>query len=162
MKRIAGAMSTSSGDVLAFVFALVAASASFAGDDPTAYAFPRLVSTLMLIFCGVNLIRRSLAGFAGEPALTMRLAGKIAPGVAVIVVYVLFAQDAGFYLSAIPGVLRVVLPVQRPPAPVVHRHRDRLRRRCPVSDVLRGAEGAGAEGVLPVTVFHPTERRGIS
>lgn len=101
MKRIAGAMSTSSGDVLAFVFALVAASASFAGDDPTAYAFPRLVSTLMLIFCGVNLIRRSLAGFAGEPVLTMRLAGKIAPGVAVIVVYVLLAQDAGFYLSAI-------------------------------------------------------------
>ena len=101
MKRIAGAMSTSSGDVLAFVFALVAASASFAGDDPTAYAFPRLVSTLMLIFCGANLIRRALAGFAGEPALTMRLARKIAPGGAVIVVYVLFAQDVGFYLSAI-------------------------------------------------------------
>ena len=31
----------------------------------------------------------------------MRLARKIAPGGAVIVVYVLFAQDVGFYLSAI-------------------------------------------------------------
>ena len=101
MKRIAGVMSTSSGDVLAFVFALVAASASFAGDDPAAYAFPQLISALMLMFCGANLIRRSLARFAGEPVLTMQLAGKIAPGGAVIVVYVLFAEDIGFYLSAI-------------------------------------------------------------
>lgn len=100
-RRIAAVMSTSGGDVLAFLFALVAASASFAGDDPAAYAFPQLVSALMLIFCGANLIRRSLAGFAGEPVLTMRLAGKIAPGGAVIVVYVLLAQDVGFYLSAV-------------------------------------------------------------
>lgn len=99
-RRIAAVMSTSGGDVLAFLFALVAASASFAGDDPAAYAFPQLVSALMLIFCGANLIRRSLAGFAGEPVLTMRLARKIAPGGAVIVVYVLLAQDVGFYLSA--------------------------------------------------------------
>lgn len=101
IKRIAGAMSASGGDVFAFCFALVAASASFAGDDPAAYAFPQLVSALMLIFCGANLVRRALAGFAGEPVLTMQLIRKIAPGGAVIVVYVLFAQDVGFYLSAI-------------------------------------------------------------
>ena len=99
-KRIAGVMSVASGEVLVFVFALVAAYASFAGDDPAAYAFPRLVSVLMLIFCGANLIRRSLSGFAGKPVLTMRLARKIAPGGAVIVVYLLLAQTAGFYLSA--------------------------------------------------------------
>lgn len=100
-KRMAGALSASGGDVLAFAFALVATVASFAGDDPAAYAFPRLVAVLMLVFCSVNLVRRAMAGFSGEPALTWALTRKIAPGVAVFAVYLLVAQELGFYLAAL-------------------------------------------------------------
>lgn len=100
-KRMAGALGASGGDLLAFAFALVATFASFAGDDPAAYAFPRLVAVLMLVFCGANLARRAVAGFGGEPALTWTLIRKIAPGVAVFVVYLLVAQDLGFYLAAL-------------------------------------------------------------
>ena len=99
--RMAGVLGASSGDLLVFAFALAAAIASFGGDDPAAYAFPQLVSALMLIFCGVNLARTAMAGFAGAPALTVALIRKIAPGVAVLVVYLLLAQDLGFYLSAL-------------------------------------------------------------
>ena len=99
--RVVCALGASGGDVLAFVFALVATLASYAGDDPAAYTFPRLVSSLTLVFCSVNLARRALAGFAGEPALTWNLLRKIAPGVAVFAAYLLVAQNLGFYLSAL-------------------------------------------------------------
>ena len=101
MNRMAGALSASGGDLLAFAFALVATVASFAGDDPAAYAFPRLVAVLMLVFCSVNLVRRAMAGFSGEPALTRALIRKIAPGIAVFAVYLLVAQELGFYLAAL-------------------------------------------------------------
>ena len=100
-KRMAGALGASGGDLLAFAFALVATLASFAGDDPAAYVFPRLVAVLMLVFCSVNLVRRAMAGFSGEPPLTWTLIRKIAPGIAVFVVYLLVAQDLGFYLAAL-------------------------------------------------------------
>lgn len=100
-KRVISVLGASGGDVLAFAFALVATVASFAGDDPAAYAFPRLVAALMLVFCGVNLTRCAMAGFSGEPALTWALIRKIAPGVAVFVAYLLVAQDLGFYLAAL-------------------------------------------------------------
>ena len=54
----------------------------------------------MLIFCGLNFVYRVMANFAGEPKLTLPLINKIAPGVAVIVAYLLLAEDVGFYLSA--------------------------------------------------------------
>ena len=100
-KRAISVLGASGGDVLAFAFALVAPVASFAGDDPAAYAFPRLVAALMLVFCGVNLARCAIAGFSGEPALTWALIRKIAPGVAVFLAYLLVAQDLGFYLAAL-------------------------------------------------------------
>ena len=100
-KRVISALGASGGDLLAFAFALVATVASFAGDDPAAYAFPRLVAVLMLVFCSVNLARRAMAGFGGEPALTWTLIRKIAPGIAVFVVYLLVAEDLGFYLAAL-------------------------------------------------------------
>ena len=99
--RVISALGASGGDLLAFAIALVAAAASFAGDDPAAYAFPRLVAVLMLVFCSVNLVRCAMAGFGGEPALTWPLIRKIAPGVAVFVAYLLVAQDLGFYLAAL-------------------------------------------------------------
>ncbi len=98
--RLSCALGASGGDVLAFVFALVATAASFAGDEPAAYTFPRLVAILMLVFCGINLARRAMEGFAGEPVLTWTLIRKITPGIAVFVVYLLVAQDLGFYLAA--------------------------------------------------------------
>ena len=100
-KRLVSAFAAAGGDLLVFAFALVATTASFAGDDPAAFAFPRLVSTLMLVFCGVNLVRRAMEGAAGEPALTWALIRKIAPGAAVFGVYLLVAEDLGFYLSAL-------------------------------------------------------------
>ena len=101
MHRMACALGAAGGDLAAFALALAAALASFAGDDPAAYAFPRLVSALMLVFCTLNLARRAMAGFGGEPALTWELLRKIAPGAAVFVAYLLVAQDLGFYLSAL-------------------------------------------------------------
>lgn len=100
MHRLLCVLATSGGDIFALLFALVAVYASFAAGEPEAYVFPRLASTLMLIFCGANLIRRAAADSAKKAALTPRLLQKIAPGAIVIALYLLLAEDLGFYLSA--------------------------------------------------------------
>ena len=102
MNRVAFALGTAGGDFLVFALALAATLASFVDvDDAAAYTFPRLVSVLMLAFSSVNLLRRATSGFSGEPALTGALVRQIAPGVAVVVTYLLIARILGFYLSAI-------------------------------------------------------------
>lgn len=98
--RILSVLASSGGDFFALLFALLTVYASFSAGEPEAYVFPRLVSVLMLIFCGLNFVYRVMANFAGEPKLTLPLINKIAPGVAVIVAYLLLAEDVGFYLSA--------------------------------------------------------------
>jgi hypothetical protein len=99
--RLVAKLGTSGGDLLVFAFALIATLASFWNEDPAAYAFPRLVCVLMLALSSVNLVRRAMAGFSGEPAITWALARKIAPGIAVCIVYLLAARALGFYLSAL-------------------------------------------------------------
>ena len=99
--RVVSALGATGGDLFAFAFALVATIASFAGEDPAAYAFPRLLAVLMLVFSGANLVRCAIARFSGESVLTFELARKIAPGVAVFAAYLLVARDLGFYLAAL-------------------------------------------------------------
>ena len=94
--RILSVLASSGGDFFALLFALLTVYASFSAGEPEAYVFPRLVSVLMLIFCGLNFVYRVMANFAGEPKLTLPLINKIAPGVAVIVAYLLLAEDVGF------------------------------------------------------------------
>ncbi len=120
MHRAVRALGAAGGDLAAFAFALVATVASHAGDDPAAYAFPRLVSVLMLVFCAVNLVRRAISGFAGEPALTWALIRKVAPGVIVFVNYLVVAEDLGFYLSALLAFFAVsfLYSAHRRPVPI--------------------------------------------
>ena len=98
--RIFNVLASSGGDFFVLFFALLTVYASFSAGEPEAYIFPRLVSVLMLLFCGLNFVRRVMVRFAGEPRLTLSLIKKIAPGVVVIAAYLLLAEDVGFYLSA--------------------------------------------------------------
>ncbi|MDM5147005.1 tripartite tricarboxylate transporter TctB family protein [Candidatus Persebacteraceae bacterium Df01] len=93
-------LAAASGDVAALLFALMAVWASFTADEPEAYVFPQLISILMLVFCGINFVRRAVTQFAGKPPLDAVLLKKIAPGAAVICVYILTAETVGFYLAA--------------------------------------------------------------
>ena len=88
------------GDTATLVFALVVLWASFAPADPAAYAFPQLIALLLVIFCAVNFLRQTMRGFIGDPPIDGALLRKIAPGVGIIIIYVLFAAQLGFYLSA--------------------------------------------------------------
>ena len=100
INRIIKMMGVAGGDIFALLFALVAAYASFTAKEPEAYVFPQLVAALMVGFCGANFIRCLMVGFAGKPMLTLTLLKKIAPGIAVIAIYLLVAEELGFYLSA--------------------------------------------------------------
>ncbi len=100
LQRILALSAAVGGDFLVLALALVAAYAGFTAEEPTAYVFPRLVAVLMVVFCAINVIRLALNGFAKAPVLTLPLLQKIAPGVALIWIYVLLAEDLGFYASA--------------------------------------------------------------
>ena len=86
--------------MLVFVLALIVAYESFFAEVPTAYAFPRLVSALMVVFCGINVIQLVLQSSSKELVLPFTLLQKVAPGVVIIWVYVLLAEDVGFYVLA--------------------------------------------------------------
>ena len=85
------------GDWLALAFAVLAVAASFRGAPAEAYAFPRLLSILLLIFCAAAALSRAEAASAPLDAATIK---KIAPGLFIVVVYIASAETVGFYASA--------------------------------------------------------------
>ena len=85
------------GDWLALAFAVLAVAASFRGAPAEAYAFPRLLSILLLIFCAAAALSRAEAASTPLDAATIK---KIAPGIFVVVVYIASAETVGFYASA--------------------------------------------------------------
>ena len=85
------------GDWLALAFAVLAVAASFRGAPAEAYAFPRLLSILLLIFCAAAALSRAEAASAPLDAATIK---KIAPGIFVVIVYIASAETVGFYASA--------------------------------------------------------------
>ena len=85
------------GDWLALAFAILAVAASFRGAPAEAYAFPRLLSILLLIFCAAAALSRAESASAPLDAATIK---KIAPGLFVVVVYIAAAETVGFYASA--------------------------------------------------------------
>ena len=85
------------GDWLALAFAVLAVAASFRGAPAEAYAFPRLLSILLLIFCAAAALSRAEAASAPLDAATIK---KIAPGIFVVVMYIASAETVGFYASA--------------------------------------------------------------
>ncbi len=93
-------LASSAGDIFVLIFALFVVYTSFSAPEPEAYTFPRLASVLLLFFCVINFVRVCLARFGGKAILTQQLLKKIAPGIVVIVLYLLLAKDVGFYLSA--------------------------------------------------------------
>ena len=86
------------GDWLALAFAVLAVAASFRGAPAEAYAFPRLLSILLLIFCAAAALSRAEA--AASAPLDAATIKKIAPGIFVVVVYIASAETVGFYASA--------------------------------------------------------------
>ena len=70
------------------------------GGEPEAYVFSAIGLGADANFLRPKLCLSCHGEFAGEPKLTLPLINKIAPGVAVIVAYLLLAEDVGFYLSA--------------------------------------------------------------
>ena len=90
------------GDLLVFIFAVLAALASFRGESAEVYYFPRLVSVLLLVFALANLVvhfRRP----AAAPPLSMALCRRLFPAVFIIVVYIYVCDIVGFYWSALPA-----------------------------------------------------------
>ena len=91
------------GDAIVLLFAMLTVWASFAVDEPDAYAFPQLLSLLLLLFAGINMARKSsrtALAAAPPPPLSAALLAKIMPATAVIVVYLAVAEALGFYFSA--------------------------------------------------------------
>ena len=148
--RILSVLASSGGDFFALLFALLTVYASFSAGEPEAYVFPRLVSVLMLIFCGLNFVYRVMANFAGEPKLTLPLINKIAPGVAVIVAYLLLAEDVGFYLSAALAFLPCLF-IRQKTALVVCGGCDRHGDCRAVFDVFHCIKSSSAERVFFIT-----------
>ena len=89
----------SAGEIVAAVLAAVAAAASFAGGDDSAYLFPRLTGAAWLGLCALYFVLR-LTGAAKAESVDFSAMRRAAPGAAVIAVYAALAEAAGFYLSA--------------------------------------------------------------
>lgn len=99
MRGIFRAVSRWGGDILMAAVAAIAAAASFAGADDSAYLFPRLISAAWLGLC-VLLFFLRLTGAAKPENPDFAALRRAAPGAGVIVAYAALAEAAGFYLSA--------------------------------------------------------------
>lgn len=99
MKELLRNAARSAGDFVVAVLALVAAGASFAGNDDAAYLFPRLIGAAWLGLCVVYfaLRWRGAAAAANPDFAALR---RAVPGGAVIIVYAALAETVGFYLAA--------------------------------------------------------------
>lgn len=86
------------GDICLAIFAIVTLYASFTASPAEAYIFPRLSAVLLTLFCAANLGLRFHR--PPSPPLTIPTLRKIAPGVAVMVVYAGLAETVGFYPSS--------------------------------------------------------------
>lgn len=87
------------GDAVIFLITLVVTLASFLSDDPEAFFFPRLLAVSLVALCALRLglMFRPSPPAAPTPAGELRLA---APALALIAVYLLAADVAGFYGSS--------------------------------------------------------------
>lgn len=86
---------------LVLLLALTVAWLSFTREPSGAYLFPRLISSVMLLLAIWNFCRAVLGLARVGEGLDMTTLGRIAPGVAVIVVFVYFAAKLlGFYVAS--------------------------------------------------------------
>ena len=89
------------GDACVVALAVIAAVAAWMADEPEAYLFPRLVTSLLAVFATVSLVRNLTGAGQGTVAgINPDILRKIAPGVLIMVVYVALADVVGFYVSA--------------------------------------------------------------
>ena len=95
------------GDLLVFIFAVLAVLASFRGESAEVYYFPRLVSVLLLIFALANLVvhfRRP----AAAPPLSMALCRRLFPRRIYYRSVYLCLRYCGFLLVGVARVCAVV------------------------------------------------------
>lgn len=100
LRSLISATAAMAGDITVLLFALLTTWASFAVDEPDAYAFPQLLSLLLLLFAVINVTRVARAAPKSSPPLTVAVLIKIAPAVGVVVAYLAVAETLGFYFSA--------------------------------------------------------------
>lgn len=75
---------------------------SYTGEPSGAFLFPRIIATIMIVLAAWNFYR-AITGVSkiGE-GVTLDLAKTIAPGVAVLIIYIFFAATFfGFYVSSL-------------------------------------------------------------
>ena len=100
MKRIICTLATHGGDIAVTVFALACFAASFTGDAQV-YAFPRLVSALMLAFCAMRFAQKIFAKSAvTSPTPDGAALLRLLPGAIVIILHIALARELGFYASS--------------------------------------------------------------
>lgn len=96
--------------------AIVVAWLSFTREPAAAFLFPRLIACVMLLLAIWNAARAALGLARVGTGFTAREARTIAPGVLVMLVYVLFAAKAlGFYVASFMAF--VILYALYDPAP---------------------------------------------
>ena len=99
---------------LVFLLAAIVTWLSFAGEPADAFLFPRLISVAFIVLAGLA-FTRALVGMAqsGE-GISVEVVRNIAPGLALIVVYVFWAAEAlGFYVASTAAVF-IVLALYHP------------------------------------------------
>ena len=100
MKRIICTLATHGGDIAVTIFAAACFAASFTGDAQV-YAFPRLVSALMLAFCVMRFAQKILAKSAtASPSPDGAALLRLLPGAAVIILHIALARELGFYATS--------------------------------------------------------------
>ena len=100
MKRIICTLATHGGDIAVTIFAAACFAASFTGDAQV-YAFPRLVSALMLAFCPMRFAQKILAKSAiPSPSPDGAALLRLLPGAAIIILHITLARELGFYATS--------------------------------------------------------------
>lgn len=109
---------------------LWAAWVSWTAEPAAAFLFPRIISTVFVALA-LWTFARELAGWSQTgPGITRAMAGRIAPGLAVLLVYVFWAAKAvGFYTATAAAVF--LLLALYDPAP--HREARSWARRLAVT-----------------------------
>lgn len=99
MKKLQNFAAAYAGDLCLSAFALLLLYASFSAEPADAYLFPRLSSVLLAVFCLANAVLHFTTDKSSPVSLA--LCRRLAPGAAIIVLYVSLAETAGFYPASV-------------------------------------------------------------
>ena len=99
--HVAGRLQQTVPSGLVLLLAIWITVASFNVDDPGPYLFPRIIAVAMLVLALISFQRAFRGKSRTGVGLDLEVLRNLAPGVAIMLVYVVFAAEfLGFYLGS--------------------------------------------------------------